>query len=192
MRILERTPTQSHSRHPQGMGQKARLGKPHPPRVIARLRGRGKRINRGDAETPRDDDDCRGAVGMEKRKITPQGFNSKARGRRLCGAPWETEPSQPKPQRGFHNVTATNNQTLWNPHWGTDDDERPMSQRALRDAGLWNVTPSAYKPLKFRGKRPHLESANRVALGGVPPRAPTDPYVRDYRIRFLSYDFATR
>jgi hypothetical protein len=33
---------------------------------------------------------------------------------------------------------------------------------------------------------------NRVALGGLPPRAPTDPYVRDYRIRFLRYDFATR
>ena len=48
------------------------------------------------------------------------------------------------------------------------------------------------QPLKTRGNRPHLESADRVALGGVPPRAPTDPYVRDYRIRFLSYDFATR
>lgn len=25
----------------------------------------------------------------------------------------------------------------------------------------------------------------RVDLGGCPPRPPTDPYVRDYRIRFL-------
>jgi hypothetical protein len=33
---------------------------------------------------------------------------------------------------------------------------------------------------------------DRVALGGFPPRAPTDPYVRDYRIRFLRYEFATR
>ena len=29
---------------------------------------------------------------------------------------------------------------------------------------------------------------DRVAPGGFPPGAPTDPYVRDYRIRFLSSD----
>ena len=29
------------------------------------------------------------------------------------------------------------------PRRGSDDDERPMTQRALRDAGLWNATPSA-------------------------------------------------
>jgi hypothetical protein len=32
----------------------------------------------------------------------------------------------------------------------------------------------------------------RVALGGYPPRAPTDPYVQNSRIQFLDYVFAAR
>src|SRR5215813_3703183 len=35
-----------------------------------------------------------------------------------------------------------------------------------------------------QARRPR-QADRRVARGGCPPRAPTDPYVRDYRIRLL-------
>jgi hypothetical protein len=33
------------------------------------------------------------------------------------------------------------------------------------------------------------DPSGRVGLGGCPPRPPTDPYVRDYRIRFFGPRF---
>jgi hypothetical protein len=63
--------------------------------------------------------------------------------------------------------------------------------RIARPSLRKNAYPRGRSPCAPRSRTAEPRH-NRVALGGRPPRAPTDPYVRDYRIRFLCYDFATR
>src|SRR4030095_11149171 len=46
---------------------------------------------------------------------------------------------------------------------------------------LWHLWAASDMP--DPGSCPRCD--RRVARGGCPPRAPTDPYVRDYRIRLL-------
>src|SRR5262245_7358296 len=45
---------------------------------------------------------------------------------------------------------------------------------------------------KFLADRPAPRCHSRVALGGYPPRAPTDPDVRNYRIRLVQSTVHTR
>src|SRR5262249_29828 len=59
--------------------------------------------------------------------------------------------------------------------------------RAKRDgqvAVLAKKRLSVNKEERAKGRR-LISRDRRVARGGCPPRAPTDPYVRDYRIRLL-------
>src|ERR1700760_4159289 len=58
----------------------------------------------------------------------------------------------------------------------------------------WALRRPSYRPASGGGGRdvpvrfsttPAGHPRRRVDLGGYPPRPPTDPYVRDYRIRFL-------
>ena len=44
---------------------------------------------------------------------------------------------------GFHNAARDESPNHVEPRWGSDDILHTATQRALRDAGLWNVTPAA-------------------------------------------------
>jgi REP element-mobilizing transposase RayT len=73
--------------------------------------------------------------------LTPQGLHSTAQGRRLCGAPWVCDQKETQTPTGFHNSRRRGQYV--EPRWGSDGFLNTRTQRALRDTGLWNVTPSA-------------------------------------------------
>src|SRR5271157_2666404 len=81
-------------------------------------------------------------------------------------------PLQP-PQRGKHRADRTGTRMARNRPYGEASRQSEMAKRLALSHTLRNDAGQR----KQAALRARTTSCGRVALGGCPPRAPTDPYV---------------